>query len=100
MAPIADHITQNIKSDIVNIPSCLIVIVSFSNNNIKTYLIISQVHVLHGEHSEFVGPSGVAAMFHVSGYREQLRGRHDVRCCVDHYLVGGLERKCFVLTQR
>lgn len=44
----------------------------------RANLIVRQVHVLHGQHGEFVSAVRVSPVFHVSGDGEQLRRSHDV----------------------
>ena len=63
------------------------------------YLIVSQVNILHGQQSQFVGAVRVAPVFHVTGNGEQLHGRHDVRGGVDNDLVGRLETDGRALAQ-
>lgn len=58
------------------------------------------MHVLHGQHGEFVSAVRVSPVFHVSGDGEQLRRSHDVRRGVQDDLIGRLERGGVVLAQR
>ena len=65
------------------------------------YLIVGNMDVFHGEKREFVRPLWISPMFHVSSYREQLRGRHDtLGGGVDDDLVGRLKRDAVVFAER
>lgn len=62
-------------------------------------LIVSQVHVLHGQHRQLVGSHRIATMFHVPCHGEQLAGGHDMRGSVNHDLISRLKRHRVVLGQ-
>ena len=63
------------------------------------YLVVRDLHVLHGQQSQLLSSLRVAAVLHVPRDREQLGRGHGLGCSVDDDLVGRLERDRLVLTE-
>ena len=66
----------------------------------SSYLIVRYLHSLESDQGQFEGTERVAAVLHVSGDSEQLRGGHGLGRALDDDLVGGLEGDGLALAKR
>ena len=65
----------------------------------NSYLIVCQVHILHGQHCQFVCSCRITPVLHVSCNSKQLRGGHNMWRGINDDLIRCLKGQCFILTQ-
>jgi len=65
----------------------------------NSYLIVRQMHILHGQHCQLVRSCRITPVLHVSCNSKQLRGSHYMRCSINDDLIRCLKGQCFILTQ-
>lgn len=62
-------------------------------------LVVGQMHILHGQHGQFVRTHWVATLLHVPSDLEQMVGRQHVIGGIDDDLIGNFEGIGIVLAQ-